>query len=438
MKPPTGKLMAMALRRCRDAEIAWEQSTEIDLADPRNRREARGWGLRVNYEGRLGWAWGDTTETPESLLERSIQAARSSALEGILFAHGLPFSGNSLTPEPLVLDPHVDRLARLVGRLQFLLPSLVKDRVTRIRAGLRWHMLTLVTRAGEQNGQRVIYQTAVDAPENPVLRGSILAARLRSSPAELLCELAWQASHSDQVAETQPGEVPALFTSAATASLVTDLVCRHFDSRRFKDSPELAAPWGEAWLSPQVTLQDDATLQSGPGSVPFDGEGQPRRPVSLVQDGVVHHHLADRLHARQLGVDAPGLAVRNWGQPPMPGWSNLSMLGGRSSLGELAKEMGDGVLLDRLVPTDAPRENDEFCRLAEVAFLVRAGRPVSRLAPMLVRGKFCHLLGKSLLGIGAERAWSGRTLAPPLSVTRISLEPTQGALAQPEVVSDWW
>jgi hypothetical protein len=138
MKPPTGKLMATALRRCRDAEIAWEQRSEIDLADPRNRREFRGWGIRVNYEGRLGWAWGEPSELPEMLLDRSLQAARSSPLEGILFAHGLPIGGASTTTEPLALDGHLDKLHRYVSKLQFLLPSLLKDHPTRIRASLRW------------------------------------------------------------------------------------------------------------------------------------------------------------------------------------------------------------------------------------------------------------------------------------------------------------
>lgn len=430
--------MGTALRRCRDAEIAWEQRSEIDLADPKNRREFRGWGARVNYEGRLGWAWGDTAETPESLLDRSIQAARSSPLEGILFAHGLPFSSGPSTPEPMALEPHLDRLQRLVGRLQFMLPSLVKDRATRIRAGLRWQMLTLITRAGEQTGQRVIYQITADTPDAPLLSSTILAARLRSAPSELLCELAWQAAHSDEVVLANQGATPALFTSAATASLVTDLVARHFDSSAFKDHPEIAAPWGETWLNQMVTIQDDATLQSGPGTVPFDGEGHPRRPVSLVAEGVVHHHLADRLHARSLGVDAPGLAVRDWGQPPKPGWSNLSLLPGRSSLGEMAREMGDGVLLDRLTPCDAPREADEFCRIAEVAFLLKGGRPVARLAPLIVRARFPEALGRSLVAMGAERAWFGRTLAPPLALAKVTLEEVGGSATIHEVAGHWW
>jgi len=439
MKPPTGKLMATALRRCRDAEIAWEQRTEIDLADPRNRREFRGWGIRVNYEGRLGWAWGEPSELPEMLLERSLQAARSSPLEGILFAHGLPIGGAASAAEPLNLEPHLEKLQRFVSKLQFLLPSLLKEHPTRIRASLRWQMLTLVTRAGEQTGQRVVYQVAVDSTQAPLLQAQVLAARLRSNPSELLLELVWQATHSEAVQELTAGETASVLTPAASASLVTDMVARHFDARRFAAQPELAAPWGEAWLSPQITLQDDATLQSGPGHVPFDGEGQHKRPVSLVQEGVVHHHLVDRYHARMLGVDAPGLAVRDWGLPPNPGWSNLSLLGGsRSSLGDLAKDMGDGVLLDRLVPCDAPCESDEFCRLAEVAWLVQGGRPQVRLAPMLVRGRFSDLLGRELVGVAADRAWFGRCLAPALSIQRLRLEPRGAAVALPEPPGTWW
>ena len=117
MKPPTGKLMATALRRCRDAEIVWEQRTEIDLADLRNRREFKGWGLRVNYEGRLGWAWADVSETPENLLEKAIAAARNSSQDGLIFSHGLPFTNQPAASEPVALEPYIEQLTRLVARL---------------------------------------------------------------------------------------------------------------------------------------------------------------------------------------------------------------------------------------------------------------------------------------------------------------------------------
>lgn len=430
--------MATALRRCRDAEIAWEQRTDIDLADPRNRREFRGWGIRVNYEGRLGWAWGDPSELPEMLLERSLQDARNSPKEAILFAHGLPLGTPAGAAEPIALEGHLERLQRYVSKLQFLLPSLLRDHPTRIRASLRWQMLTLVTRAGEQAGQRVVYQVGVDSTHPALLQAQLLAARLRASPSELLMELVWQAAHSDQVQALTAGPTSAVLTPAACAAVVTDLVSRHFDSRRFSAQPEIAAPWGEAWLSPQVTIQDDGTLQSGPGSVPFDGEGQLKRPVSLVQEGVVHHHLVDRYHARQAGMDAPGLAIRDWGLPPTPGYSNLSMLGGPGSLGELCRDLGEGVLIDRLVPCDAPCEPDEFCRLAEVAWLLKAGRPQIRLAPILVRGRFSELLGRDLVGVATDRAWYGRCLAPAVGIQRLQLEPCENYQGLPESPGTWW
>ena len=430
--------MATALRRCRDAEIAWEQRCEIDLADPKTRRESNGWGLRVNLEGRLGWAWADVSETPEGLLERALGDARASSNEGLIFAHGLPFAPHASAGDPLALEPYLEQLTRLVSRAQFLLPSLVKDRQTRIRAGLRWQMLNLVTRAGERTAQRVNFQLTVDTPDSPWLVSALSTTTLPETPSELLCELAWQAAHSGELLSIGEGERPVILNSPASCALITDMVNTHFDGARILQSAEAAAPLGEEWLSQQITLQDDGTLAGGVGSVPFDGEGQPRRPVSLIEQGVVLHHLADRFCARALGVEAAGLAVRDWGQPPRPGYSNLSLLSGTSSLAELSREVKDAILIDRLVPCNAPNETDEFCRLAQTAFVLRNGRPAARLAPFLLRGKYHHLLGKDLLGLGFERGWAGRAVAPPLALKKAHIEPARNATAHSEAPTAWW
>ncbi|MBI3926725.1 MAG: hypothetical protein HY319_14385 [Armatimonadetes bacterium] len=438
MKPPVGKLMAVALRRCRDAEIVWEERVEVDLVDPGKRRERSGWGIRVNLEGRLGWAFGPVDDSPENLLEEASRSARDSTQEGILFSHGLPFTGKVASNEPVQLEPHLEKLSRMVGRIRFLVPSLVPERQVGIRAGLRHQRLTLLTRAGEQTGERIVYYLSIRSPEEPQLNAVLLASRLRESPADILCRLAWRAAHSTKIEELEAGDYAALLTESAAGALLRDLVDEHLNAAKFADHQELAAPWGESWLSPDVTIQDDGTLPSGPGTVAFDGEGQARRPVSLIQDGTVHHHLADRYHARSLGVSAPGLAVRPWGQPPRPGWSNLSMEPGEFSLGDLARKVSDGVILDRLVPCDAPREPGEFCRLAEIAYRLRGGRPAERLTPMLVRGTFTELLGKELMGIGAERSWSGRCFSPPMAVGRLRLEGADGIATRDEHHGSWW
>lgn len=439
MKPPVGKLIGTALRRCRDAEVVWEERTDIDLAEPDYRRQSAGWGLRVNQEGRSGWTWGSLEETPENLLERAILDARKGPRDAVLFSHGLPFTGQVTAPEAVDPSPHLAALSRLVDRLRFLVPSIVPKRAIAIRAGLRMQQLCLITRAGEQFGQRVVYHVNVKASDGPPLHANLLASRLRGSPSDLLMSLAWRSAHSEEIRSAPEGIQPAVFTEDATGALLRDLVNEHFDAAHFLNQPDLAAPWGETWLNEEVTIEDNATLPSGPGSVPFDGEGVARRPVSLVHAGVVHHHLADRYCAKKLGVGVAGLAVREWGQPPRPGFSNLSMLPGEHTLGELARRIGNGIILDSLVPSNATREPGEFCRIAQIAFRVQNGRPTHRLQPFVVRGKFTDLLGKNLLGIGSERAWNLRCFTPPIASSAILCEgPPADIKLKEERGGDWW
>lgn len=439
VKPPVGKLIGTALRRCRDAEVVWEERTDIDLAEPDYRRQSAGWGLRVNQEGRSGWTWGSLEDTPENLLERAIHDAREGPKDAILFSHGLPFTGQSTTPDPVEPRPHLASLSRLVDRLRFLVPSIVPKRTITIRAGLRMQQMCLVTRAGEQFGQRVVYNVNVKATDGLPLSATLLASRLRESPSDLLMSLAWRSAHSEEIRSAPEGMQAVVFSEDATAALLRDLINEHFDASRFLNTPDLAAPWGETWLNEEVTVEDNGTLPSGPGSVPFDGEGSARRPVALIHAGVVHHHLADRYHAKKLGVGAAGLAVREWGQPPRPGYSNLAMLPGKHTTGELARRIGNGIILDALAPCDAPREPGEFCRVAQIAFRVQNGRPTHRLQPFLVRGIFTDILGKGLLGIGAERAWNLRCFTPPIATAGVMCEALPPEVkASEERGGDWW
>ena len=439
VKPPVGKLIGTALRRCRDAEVVWEERTEIDLAQPLSPRQSAGWGLRVNQEGRSGWTWASLEDSPENLLERAVHDAKNSSKDAILFSHGLPFTGHSAIPEVIEPDPHVYRLSKLVDRLRFLMPSIIPGRALSIGASLLIQKMCLITRAGEQYGQRIVYTINVKANEGLPLSTQLVASRLRESPADILMSLAWRGAHSEEIKSAPEGFQASVFTEDATGALLRDMVKDHFDASNFIHDQEKAAPWGETWLHEDVTIMDDGTLSSGPGSGPFDGEGIKKRPVSLVQSGVVHHHIADRYHAKQLGVDAAGLAVRDWGKPPRPGYSNLAMVPGDQTLGELARKIGNGIILDSLAPCDAPREHGEFCRVAQIAFRVQNGRPTHRLQPFLVRGRFTDILGKGLLGVGAERLWNLRCFTPPVATAGVICETIPPGLSlKDERCGSWW
>ncbi len=422
-------MLGLALRRCRDAEICWEERIDLDLAAPDTPRRVEGWGLRVNYEGGLGFAWGDRQETPENLLEQAVAASREHPGQGVLFSHGLPFSPANQVLEPVDLTPVSEELQHLVARIQFLLPSLLPSWTTRIRGGVRFQRMTLTTRAGEQSAHRTLVYLAVHADEPAPIHASFILRKVPQLPGELLIELAWRAAHSKPPKkgfELMLGARPAVFSPGATAALIRDLANDVLDGSR---------P-GELSTSGSLTLTDDGLRPDGPGSTPFDGEGLARRPVVLIERGQLFNYLTDRLYARKLGAEHAPLAVRDWGRPPRPGFSNLIVTPGNSSLPELCRTEKDSVLLDHLVPCNALRAPGEFCRLAQLAFKLKNGRPAERLAPVLVRGTYNDLL--SDIELARESSWHGRCLTPALAVSSVSLEVADGVQESNEDPGTWW
>jgi len=413
MKTKDSQLLSAALRTCRDVEIARAEQTEIDLATPDRPRTTRGLGIRVNQGGRLGFAWSEAQAEGDRVLEAAIEDSRNGP-EGVLFAHGMmPPIRSEAEPD---LDQAMERLRALIRGLDFMLPPLLPDREFRVLARVLRQRLTILTRAGERSASRLLYFLTLRSAEDPPLTAGMYTARPDDTPAEILCRLAWRTVHSQEVAWPDSDRLPAVFTSTATGRLLRDLARDRLDSRGCTEGAVL----GEPWLSPALTLMDDGTIPGAFGTTPFDGEGLPRGCVCLIDKGRLVRRLADRARAGRSG--AQGLAIREWGKPPCPGYSNLVLGSGQSWLGDLCEEVQEGLLLDRLTPAPEHARPGEFCRRADTAFLLQEGQPVCRVPPLLVRGRYEDLLGSDLVALGSERSWHGRTFAPPLAVREITVE----------------
>ncbi len=433
MSSNDSSLLSSALRTCRDVELTREERTEFDLISPERPRTTRGLALRVNHGGRSGFAWGEGTPRGEDLLEQAIEDSGDGP-EAILFAHGiLPPVRSEAEPD---IEQGLERLRALIKGLDFMLPPLLPEREFRVQARLLRQRLTILTRAGERSACRLLYFLTLRSAEDPPLTAGMYTARPDDTPAEILCRLAWRTVHSREVAWPESDHLPAVFTSTGTGRLLQDLARDRLDVRA---GPEAPVP-GEAWLHPAIRIQDDGTVPGALGTTPFDGEGLPRGCVPLVEKGRLVRALADRSRGPRTRPGEAGLAVRDWGQAPRPGYSNLVMGAGDSSLGELCSEIQEGLLLDRLTPVPGRAEPGQFCRRAETAFLILDGQPVCRIPPVLVRARYEELLGSRLQALGFERSWHGRTFAPPVSVSGITLEE-----ADPDTEEDfsdlpgcWW
>ena len=163
-------------------------------------------------------------------------------------------------------------------------------------------------------------------------------------------ELALRAAHKAERSR-DPREVPAgRYTVVLEPAAVLDLVGQMFgdfsatairDGRSF-----LNDRIGKKLFGENVTITDDAydPFQSG---APFDGEGVPRRRLSLVEQGVVRD-IAYSRQAAALGGREPtghGFPLPNeYGEAP----ANNVIAGGNSTVEEMVASTERGILVTRL------------------------------------------------------------------------------------------
>ena len=163
-------------------------------------------------------------------------------------------------------------------------------------------------------------------------------------------ELALAASHK-AAQSAEPRELPAgRYTVILEPAAVLDLV-----GQMFGDFSATAIRDGRSFLNDRIgkqifganiTIEDDVfhPLQSG---APFDGEGVPRRRLTLVENGVVRDIAYCRQAAAQAGVAPTGHGFplpNEYGEAP----ANIAIAGGDSTVEQMVASTERGILVTRL------------------------------------------------------------------------------------------
>ncbi len=179
-----------------------------------------------------------------------------------------------------------------------------------------------------------------------------------------------------------PDEYTVVLEPLAVAELLLFL-SEGFNARSvLEEDSFLTGRLGQTLFSPLLTLADDVShpLQRG---VPFDGEGWPRRPVTLVDQGRVAALVADRATAVRMGI-APtghGLPIPN-AEGAMP--ANLVLTPGTHSNEALVAGCERGILVTRFWycrPVD-PGTLTVTGLTRDGTFLIENGRVTGRLADL--------------------------------------------------------
>jgi len=162
--------------------------------------------------------------------------------------------------------------------------------------------------------------------------------------------LAGSASRKATVSRA-PREIPAgRYTVILEPAAVLDLA-----GQMFGDFSATALRDGRSFLNDRVgkqifgkniAIQDDARHPAQAGA-PFDAEGVPRKPLTLVENGVVREIAYCRAAAAQAGVDPTGHGFplpNEYGEAPV----NIVIAGGDTTVDEMIASTERGILVTRL------------------------------------------------------------------------------------------
>jgi len=165
-------------------------------------------------------------------------------------------------------------------------------------------------------------------------------------PLGLAISAARKASQSAAPRELPPGRYTVILEPAAVLDLAGQMF-GDFSATAIRDGRSfLNDRIGKQIFGSNITIHDDAwhPLQAG---APFDGEGVPRRRLTLVESGVVREIAYCRQAAAKAGVAPTGHGFplpNEYGESPV----NIVIAGGDTSVEQMVAATERGILVTRL------------------------------------------------------------------------------------------
>ena len=165
-------------------------------------------------------------------------------------------------------------------------------------------------------------------------------------PPRLALEAARKASHSRAPRELPAGRYTVILEPAAVLDLAGQMF-GDFSATAVRDGRSfLNDRIGKKLFGENITIYDDV-LHPGQSGPPFDGEGVPRRRLTLVERGVVREIAYSRQAAALAGAEPTGHGFplpNEMGEAPV----NIAIAGGDTTVEEMVASTERGILVTRL------------------------------------------------------------------------------------------
>lgn len=189
---------------------------------------------------------------------------------------------------------------------------------------------------------------------------------------------------------------PIVFEHRAASGFVGHILSAINGTAVSREASILAGKVGERICPAGITIVCDPTVRRGRASRPFDGEGLPAAPLTLVEDGVLAAYLLDLATAERLGLSSNARAARGTGTPS-PSPTNVSVAGGSGDLAALIADLGSGLLVTDLIGRGANIVSGNYSRGA-AGFWFENGEIVHPVSEITIAGDLSEMFARARFG----------------------------------------
>lgn len=412
-----------------------ELSVDVHAGQVETLKEAEeiGIGVRVFNHGRMGFAYSS------DLSKRAVEEAVQDAINISGYTPSDPF--NSL-PEPFasyrnlpIYDP-VIAATPLANKIEMAREA---ERIARAYDP----RIKLVERAGYEDAEYLsiimnskglqaiakgnsaaLYISLVAQDENDSQNGfSVMADRKITalSPAQVGQEAANRAIRSLQAKSIPSGRMPCIMEPYVVTRFMSFLAPSLQGDSVLKGKSRLAGKIGEQVASTTVTIVDDASLEDGIASFPFDGEGVPAQRTSLIKDGCLQAFLYDNYSGRKAGLRSTGNGQRgSFRTLPSVGSSNFMLSPGSQSPEDLMNDIESGLLITEVMGMHTANPISGDFSLGAAGILIKGGQLTRAVRGITIAGNLHNLL-QDIQASGSDLRYFGIKAAPSIRLNSISV-----------------
>jgi PmbA protein len=214
-------------------------------------------------------------------------------------------------------------------------------------------------------------------------------------------------------------EVPIVLEPLAAALVLKHVSEAVAGTALVRKASFLVGKLGARIASRLVTIRDNALLEGGPGSRPFDAEGIPSKSTMVVHEGVLESYLLDSYSGRRLGLESTGNSNREPNGGPSVGPSNFFLEGGTAHPAEIIASIKKGLIVTELIGFGADIVSGNYSQGAS-GIWIEDGQPAFPVEEVTIAGNLTDML----LGIeatGNDLRALGEVFAPTVLIGKMTV-----------------